>query len=447
MKAKTFLSKIVTIGILSFLVPVAAMPFNITTVSADDKISENNSTLNGILSQEEAVLQKYTIDDLIATQSFLLTKPYEGNGRVIDVDEDGIVDVFDLCLMKRYYKKTGDFFDLASEMFSETTYETVSEGSFLFSENEIINNRIIVKGYSEIDFSSLPFTQILKGPGFLYFVEFDSSEETENAIDALNDNPLVMFAEIDSVIDVSEEMSLDFEENINANANSWGVSAIEADLYSNYVSKNSNSNVKVAVIDTGVDLSHPFFKNRLLSNGRDYGDGDYDPSPYPYTGTEKKIISTVSHGTHVSGTIVDCTPNTNINVLPIKVMDRNLKLSSSGIITALYYAKEQGCSVINCSFGTGKGIDQAQDQVMREIIQSGCTIVVSAGNDRERGQLDPAHYSSSTANKSPANMSECIVVAAIDSSYNYAYFSCYGSSIDVAAPGVSIYSTYSYFPY
>ncbi len=406
----------------------------------EDYVTIAASVQETIFAADDAYLQNYNLEDLKATQSFILSRPYEGSGRVIDAYEDGRIDCFDMVMLRRGYMETGNFFDLACKMFSDTSYETISEGTVLFSENETINNRIIVKGYTSLDFSGLQFTQLLHGPNNLYFVEFENSIDTENALEALSTNPLVMYAEKDTVIDVSDEVALDVESEINANSYSWGVSAIEADQFSDFVSKNSNSSVKVAVIDTGVDLRHPFLKDRLLSNGKDFGDGDNDPSPYVYIGDE--YVATVSHGTHVSGIIADCTRNTNISILPIKVLDNNLTLSTSGIISALYYARDNGCSVINCSFGTTIGIDEVQDQVMREVINSGVSIVASAGNDRKRALLYPLDYSASTDNKSPAHMSECIVVAALDSNLNYAPYSCYGSSIDVAAPGDAIFSTY-----
>lgn len=66
--------------------------------------------------------------------------------------------------------------------------------------------------------------------------------------------------------------------------------------------------ILVGVIDTGVS-SHPFLEGRIADTGYDFGDGDYDPS------------DTEGHGTHVAGTIVDCTPGLPVKILSVRVMD------------------------------------------------------------------------------------------------------------------------------
>ena len=94
--------------------------------------------------------------------------------------------------------------------------------------------------------------------------------------------------------------------------NSWGVNYIEADKFASYLQKqNLNNSITVGVVDSGIDYDHPIFKNRIKSGGYDFVNGD----KYPY--------DDLGHGTHVSGTIVDCTPGLNIKILPVKVLNYN----------------------------------------------------------------------------------------------------------------------------
>ena len=128
--------------------------FNTNDIAyADDYSLYGQSTQSDILSVEDATLQNYSLEDLIATQSFLLTRPYEGSGRVLDVNDDERVDVFDLCLMKRYYKETGNYYDLLAKMIEENN----DEYSIVLSSGDNYSNRVIARADQEYDFSKYPF--------------------------------------------------------------------------------------------------------------------------------------------------------------------------------------------------------------------------------------------------------------------------------------------------
>lgn len=91
MKIKHLLKKATLFGLVGSLLTVAAVSFSGSKAVAEYGTSDEESLESVILSQQDAVLQKYSIEDLIATQSFLLNKPYDGTGRVVDANEDGSV--------------------------------------------------------------------------------------------------------------------------------------------------------------------------------------------------------------------------------------------------------------------------------------------------------------------------------------------------------------------
>lgn len=374
-----------------------------------------------VLSQQDAVLQNYSIEDIKATQSFLINVPYEGNGQIVDVNEDGVVNVFDLALLKCNYREIGNYYDLLYKMIEENE----PKYSISTSSGEYFSNRVIVRTNKDYDFSSYDTKAILGNSEHKYILQFDSKEKAEECLSDLQSDSNVIYAELDDLINVptedsdsvpiedSDEDSIDLESEIESY--SWGAYSIEATKLADHIKKNYNSSVTVAVVDSGV-AKHDFLNSRVLNSGYDIANNDNDPSD-----------DSIGHGTHVSGTIVDCTPNLNINILPVKVF--NGRSAKDSIISAgIKYAREMGVDVINLSLGGSVSSDI--DYEVKMAVQNGITVVVAAGNEKQ-----------DTCYVSPAHNSECIVVSSINSSMTRADSSNFGQSVDVCAPGVNIKSS------
>ena len=156
--------------------------------------------------------------------------------------------------------------------------------------------------------------------------------------------------------------------------------------------------MKVAVVDTGVDSTHPFLKGRILS-GYNLVDGD---------NTQQDGHG---HGTHVSGTIVDCTPGLDISIIPVRVLNDNGSGYDSVIGLGIRYAVDQGANVINLSLG-GYGHSENIGEQIDYAISKNVTVVVAAGNESDNTEL-----------YCPAHNTKCITVAAVDINKNQAYFS------------------------
>lgn len=385
------------------------------------------SVQEAILSVEDATLQMYSYEDIIATLRFLLNEPYDGCGRVIDFDEDGHVNAKDLTLLKRHYKEKGNYHILLTKLINGSGADCATT----LSTGEELTNRVVVRAAYEMDFSSYNPVAILSDNEYKYILQFDSTEAANACVFDLQNKDGIIYAELDEIetlpIDEStEDTSVNSIESVMA-VNSWGVSAIEADKFSEYLHQNFNNHITVAVVDTGVS-NHSFLSGRILSGGRDFANGDNDPT------------DDHGHGTHVAGTVVDCTPNLNIDILPIKVLAAKWKYdllnfewvvrgegSGSQVAAGIDYAVAMGADVINLSLGGPHS--QQKDEAIQKAIKAGVTVVVAAGNDNK-----------DTSGTCPAHISDAIVVSAVDSSLNKAYFSNYGSSVDVAAPGVYIKS-------
>lgn len=222
----------------------------------------------------------------------------------------------------------------------------------------------------------------------------------------------------------------------------------------------------VAVIDTGVDYTHPdLFQNIWTNPGETPGnryDDDENGIPDDYHGANilcfDPYFSTPScvpgdpmddngHGTHVSGTI-GATGNNgigvvgvnwNVKIMPVKFLSSEGWGTLAGAIMALEYVlnmKKRGINVIatNNSWG-GIFFSHALRDAIRSHLQEGILCIAAAGNesaDADTSPLYPAGY----------DLLNVISVAAINSSGNLAWFSNYGKRrVHVAAPGISILST------
>lgn len=199
----------------------------------------------------------------------------------------------------------------------------------------------------------------------------------------------------------------------------WGVDRIDADLAWN---TSSGSGIKVGIIDTGIDIKHPDLVSNLKGGA----------STVWYTGSYNDDNG---HGTHVAG-IVAALNNTlgvvgvgpQIDLYGVKVLDRNGSGYLSDVIEGLDWAIQNKMQVVNMSLGTSSDVQSLHDAVQR-VNAAGIVQVAAAGN-------------SGGAVIYPAAYSEVIAVSATDSTDKIASWSSRGTEVDLAAPGVSIYSTY-----
>lgn len=199
----------------------------------------------------------------------------------------------------------------------------------------------------------------------------------------------------------------------------WGIERVNAPLA---WAQNQGEGIKVAVVDTGVDYTHP---DLSLNYKGGYNAIDPEASPLDDNG----------HGTHVSGTIGAIRDGKGVaGVAPkaslygVKVLSASGSGSYSDIIDGIQWCVKNEIQVINMSLG-GRYSIASFHEAIQKAKEAGITIVCAAGNDG-----GAVNY--------PAKYEETIAVSASNSSDNVAYFSSRGAEIDFIAPGVSVYSTY-----
>ncbi len=207
----------------------------------------------------------------------------------------------------------------------------------------------------------------------------------------------------------------------------------------------------IAVIDTGVDYNHPDLAdnmwtnpNEVPNNGIDDDSNGYidDYYGYDFAYNDSDPFDGDSHGTHVAGTIAAVGNNgigvVGVNwsakIMAIKFLDDGGLGSTIAAISAIEYATKMGAKISNNSWGGGD-YSQALYDAIRVAGEKEHLFVAAAGNSATNNDDQP-HYPSSY------KRDNIIAVAATDKHDELANFSCYGQeSVDLGAPGTSIYST------
>jgi subtilisin family serine protease len=228
----------------------------------------------------------------------------------------------------------------------------------------------------------------------------------------------------------------------------WGLNNINAPSAWDLITESKN--IIIAVVDSGIDINHPDLKYNIWinpgeipgNNIDDDGNGFIDDVyGWNFADNDNNVTDSNGHGTHIAGIIAASGNNTqgisgviwNATILPLKFIDKNGDGYISDAVSAISYAAKIGAFIINCSWS-----GSTYSNALKDIIETSSALVVcAAGNDVSRANIDitpnyPASYDSSNI----------ISVTAVDITDNLPYFSSYGvNSVDVAAPGSSIYST------
>ena len=213
----------------------------------------------------------------------------------------------------------------------------------------------------------------------------------------------------------------------------------------------NTGNVIIAVMDTGLDITHPALAQYIYANPREIAGNGIDDDGNGYiddvngwnfaddTGTvyDESLGLEQAHATHIAGIIAGVSnagdslaPDAHISILPLKVF-KNGTAYTSDIIAAIEYADKMGARVINCSFGCAYD-NQALKEAMEE---SSALFVTAAGNARADLDETPVYPA---AFDLPNNLS----VTSINRDGGLSYFSDYGEkTVALAALGRDIEST------
>lgn len=234
----------------------------------------------------------------------------------------------------------------------------------------------------------------------------------------------VEFAEFDSVVEAFEVptdpyYSTPYPTFKYGTISQWAPQAVSAP--SAWDVSLGNQNVVIAIVDTGIDSSHPDLASKVVGE---------------YSVVGKSAKDGFGHGTHVAGIAAAATNNDigiagmcpNCRILSIKVLDDRGSGYLSDVASGITYAAAHGARVINLSLG-GSSVSQTMRAALAYAVANNALPVCAAGNSNSSTAPEPAYWY------------DCLSVIATDQNGAKASFSNYGVVDDVAAPGVAILST------
>lgn len=235
-------------------------------------------------------------------------------------------------------------------------------------------------------------------------------------LEAMERNPNVDHVEVDATVSTLEPSATE-------TASTWGLDRIDQrdlPLSSTYAPLSAGSGVTAYIVDTGILATHADFGGRVAGGYTAIDDG-YGTSDCH------------GHGTHVAGTVGGAAWGVakSVSLVPVRVLSCTGSGTLSGVIAGLDWviANAKKPAVVNMSLGSGAS--SAIDTAVANVVASGITVVVAAGNSG----ADACDYS-------PARAPAAITVGATTSSDARASYSNYGSCLDLFAPGSSIKSSW-----
>ncbi len=185
-----------------------------------------------------------------------------------------------------------------------------------------------------------------------------------------------------------------------------------------------SSSIVIAIIDTGIDLDHIDLAAKIVAG-------------YDFVNNDSNADDDNGHGTHCAG-IASALTNNGVGIagvgygcalMPVKVLNSGGSGSYTAIANGISWATDHGAKVISMSLG-GSSNSSTLETAVNYAWTNGVVVVAAAGNSNTTSPLYPAYYAN------------CIAVASTDQNDQKSSFSSYGSWVEVAAPGSSIYSTY-----
>lgn len=231
-----------------------------------------------------------------------------------------------------------------------------------------------------------------------------------------------LFASIPNVsfAEPNFEYNVLFVPNDPSFSQQWGLSKIQAPQAWDIAT--GNPLVKIAIVDTGIDKDHPDLSSKV-------------DTWVNFTNT-KSSDDLYGHGTHVAGIAAAITNNSigiagvdfNSRLMSVKVLNDSGNGYLSWIANGIMWASDNGAKVINLSLG-GNSSSQTLEEAINYAWNKGALLACAAGNNGNSSASYPAYYQN------------CIAVAGTDQNDQKTSWSSYGNWVDVAAPGLNIYST------
>ncbi len=345
--------------------------------------------------------------------------------------------------------------------------EYVTGEVLVFYESDIVSEEEVETLAREND-DQVKDTVVTADSTAVSVVELSDESTVAEAVESYTADERVEFAMPNYILETCEdEMVQSMAQQAVNDENypsQWYLEQIHVPEAWDIIGQVPHEKVKVAVLDTGADISHPDLANiidlggsaEILSDAPDSTQGPLKGDGYQL-GNVSGATAGTTHGTHVTG-ILGAQANNGIgiagtasaydnSVLDLMVIDifPGAKTTFSYLFKGMEYARSQGAKVINLSLGINLNTASAEYQLLvqgcRKVFDSfmaeGITVVCAAGN----GDSGNAVYDNGEITSVPGDLSSTISVINVDRNNNKSSTSNYGSMKDISAPGTDIWST------
>jgi len=397
--------------ITAVIVLIVSMSFALSSVYASPvETGENASSVRGCRDCVDTCTPV-----AVKSDGSPLKMGYTGAANVVAISYEGPIN------NNRYNYSEGSG---RSTAFVDTEARTVSNTSVHSNAEDKSGVRVIVMFKDKTD------TELIKK----YQGEIKRSYKIIPAVAAVlpekgrvyalvRDNPGIAYIEPDYEVQAMEDLP-------------WGVNSIDAEFVWNGAEgscevvqgKNTGSGIDISVIDTGIDYNHPELADNY-NGGYDFVNDDADPKDDNGHGTHcAGIIAAGANGEGIVGVAPEA------NLYAVKALDSGGNGYISDVISGIEWSVKNNMDIISMSIGSTQDSTAFRD-ACDKAYNAGLLLVASTGNTgNAAGTGDTVTY--------PGKYDSVIAVAATDSANNRASFSGTGSDVELAAPGVSIYSTY-----
>ena len=285
--------------------------------------------------------------------------------------------------------------------------------------------------------------KVLEAQG-VHRVRLPESMSIHEALERLRRDPLVEYAEPNYLRHIQRIPNDSYYSWL------WGLQTIDAPAAWNAATDCTTA--VVAVIDTGVDYTHPDLEGNIWLNSfeiagnglDDDGNGKIDDlHGWDFVFDDNDPMDAYGHGTHVAGTIGAAGDNGRgvagvcwkAQIMILRAFDASGSATVADTIEAMDYARRMGAKIINASYSSSQ-FSRAEKDAIEELNSAGILLIAAAGNEGLDADLLPSY---------PAchDLPNVIAVAASDADDRLASFSNYGAHrVHVAAPGLSVVSAY-----
>jgi len=352
---------------------------------------------------------------------------------------DNLENINDVFWFEKTNKKE-NFYDeyVPGEILIKFKESKVKNTPFNFANTQnikILSLNIINKQYE------INSVEKVTSSDYIYKLSFPQKTDITQLIKIYEKDPTVEYAEpnyIFKIVNEPNDANFGLQWPLNQ-SNNHDIDAPEAWDY-----ETGDSNVVIAVIDTGVDWEHVDLADNIWNNTAETVNGiDDDGNGYiddvrgwDFVYNDSNPMDDNDHGTHCAGIIGAVGNNSigisgvcwNCSIMPVKSINSWGYATASDIVNGLTYAADNGADVISMSWGGYIDSSTIKDAI-DYADAAGAVLIAAAGNSNTDTKCYPAGYDNVFA------------VAATDNNDEKAYFSNFGTWIDVAAPGNNIFST------